>query len=42
LENAIAILTKHNGWDAMMNDAEYQAVKEVKTKYAILVQDVKP
>jgi hypothetical protein len=26
----------------MMNDAEYQAVKEVKTKYAILVQDVKP
>jgi len=42
LENAIVILTKHNGWDLMMNDAEYRLVKEVKTKYTILAQDVKP
>jgi len=42
LENAIVILTKHDGWDLMMNDAEYRLVKEVKTKYTILAQDVKP
>jgi len=41
LENAIVILTKHNGWDLMMNDAEYEAVKEIKNKYTILAQDVK-
>jgi len=36
LANAIAILTKRNGWDAMMTETEYRLVKAVKIKYTIL------